>query len=133
MKPLTLVCLTLLLGMAGCAAPWACHVEASPEQFEVRMLDGVIVTSQVAGTVYPVGADEWLESNEPRFAVWRYPTGELTELRVDTQSGRVAVSLPEGRYCFRASAHGFNATVGRIEVRRSAPARVLDVRLSVAN
>lgn len=124
--------LSFSLGTAACATQWSCSIEPTHE-FEVAVLSSVVETSQVAGTVFPVGADEWLESNAPTFSIWSYPDGEVTKLQVHGDDGRFAVSLPDGRYCFRASAQGFNSVVGRIELRKSARARPIDLRLTVAN
>lgn len=122
----------LLLAIVGCRAQWNCAIAPNGE-FEVGVLGGVIETSEVAGTLFPVGADEWLESNKPTVSIWRDRGGELVVLRVDVHTGRFAASLPDGRYCFRASASGFNSVIGRIVVRRSAPARQVDLRLTVSN
>lgn len=124
--------LLLLLGTAGCTTQWSCSVQPADE-FEVGVLSGVVETSQVAGTVYPVGADEWLVSNVPALYIWRHPSGEVVKVNVDVRTGRFAVTLPDGRYCFRASAEAFNSVIGRIKVRQSAPARQTDVRLTVTN
>ncbi|HEX8152350.1 MAG TPA: hypothetical protein VF698_04450 [Thermoanaerobaculia bacterium] len=124
--------LLLLIGTAGCTSQWRCSVPPTDE-FEVGVLSGVIQTSRVAGTVYPVGADEWVAANEPAVYVWQHPNGEIVKVNVDVRTGRFAVTLPDGRYCFRASAKAFNAIIGRIEVRQSAPVRPVDIRLTVAN
>lgn len=126
-----IVCVVAVTIM-GCAARWTCPLGTMQEQFEIRVLSGVFVTSRVAGVLYPLDGDEWLAANEPIIIVWQHPAGEVTELRVGAD-GRFSVSVPPGHYCFRASARGFTATVGRIDVRNSAPARSMEIRLPVAN
>jgi hypothetical protein len=126
------VSFALALSVAGCTSQWGCRVDTNQSDFEVLILPGVLVTSSVNGSVYPFVGEEWLPSNEPTFKIWRHPTGEATELRLGIE-GHLSVSMPPGRYCFRASAHGFTAAVGRIEIRESAPARSIEVRLPIAN
>jgi hypothetical protein len=127
-----LAVLFALIVSAGCTS-WTCRVDARPDDFEVRVLPGVVQTSRLAGAVLPYEGGEWLASNEPGLEIWPATGGSATTKLLLPIGGELPpIALPAGRYCFRASARGFTAAVGRIEIRRAAPVRRLDVHLPPA-
>jgi len=92
----------------------------------VLILPGVTVSRRLIITVKPA-TDAVLELRSQH-------GNALHRIEHIGVNGEVApIALPPGHYCFRVKADGFNATVGRLEIRPSAPDVPIDVQLHVAN
>jgi hypothetical protein len=144
-KVVTITVLAIsLTGLARCdrrviqagspSSEWTCIPDVRPNCVEIRLLPNVAVLRRIEGSVNPVGAEGWLSRNRPILAVWSHDNSRLRHQISVRLDGRIApIDLPEGQYCFQASAIGFGSVVGRIRIERLGPDDSLDVRLPLAN
>jgi hypothetical protein len=111
---------------------WECRIEPDSDAFEVVVLSDVKVTSRLTGTVLPFEGD-WFGGEAPRLRVWRHAGGKPAQVDIAKDGTIGEVSLLEDRYCFAASARGFNTVIGRLDIRYTSPERPVEILMGLAN
>ena len=116
------------------SAEWKCVFDVRPNDTMILLLPGTVSTHRLVGTVKPFLGDGWLPESPALIEVWSHDNDRTRRRSLIALDGRIVpMNLPPGRYCFRASAVGFNSAIGRIRIVSSSRDAALDVRLHLAN